>query len=78
MSQPNDKLFAALSEVYMLVQTQSEQAIAARDKWWIEQIEKYKAGGFGSFDADEGDVLLYGFRWKQLKERTNGNSNKRL
>ena len=52
--------------------------VAARDKWWIEQIEKYKAGGFGSFDADEGDVLLYGFRWKQLKERTNGNSNKRL
>ena len=36
MSQPNDKLFAALSEVYMLVQTQSEQAIAAHDKEWVE------------------------------------------
>ena len=41
---------------------------SARDKWWIEQIENYKTDGFGSFDADEGDMLLYGFRWKQLKK----------
>jgi hypothetical protein len=58
------------------VQDELAEAIAARDKWWIEQIEKHKAGGLGLNELEEGDILLYGWRWQSLKQSLEVNNGK--
>ena len=40
---------------------------AARDKWWVEQIERFKSCGFGTYDSVYGDIMVTGNEWQSLK-----------